>query len=180
MTVASQVVLEPAAQQVADAFSKPPFLYDMTPADARNVLNDAQSAAISKPPVDEEQDDEVESLESESSESESSEEMGTAETTEFRMPDHGRVIRAAMKPLPMPWEEEAEADSDVDGDDGDDDPTPGGGRTRVDSEDEGESRRAHGSRSESSIRKKSRACASSFRLRRSSIAPWRSSRSRGA
>ncbi|HEX7994002.1 MAG TPA: alpha/beta hydrolase [Streptosporangiaceae bacterium] len=54
MTVASQVVLEPAAQQVADAFSKPPFLYDMTPADARNILNDAQSAPVSKPPVDEE------------------------------------------------------------------------------------------------------------------------------
>ncbi len=54
MSVASQVVLEPAAQQVADAFSKPPFLYDMTPADARNVLNDAQSAPVSKPPVDEE------------------------------------------------------------------------------------------------------------------------------
>src|SRR5215475_8998057 len=54
MTVASQVVLEPAAQQVADAFSKPPFLYDMTPADARSVLNDAQSAPVSKPSVDEE------------------------------------------------------------------------------------------------------------------------------
>jgi len=54
MTAASQVVLEPAAQQVADAFSKPPFLWDMTPADARNVLNDAQSAPVSKPPVDEE------------------------------------------------------------------------------------------------------------------------------
>ncbi|HEX2317663.1 MAG TPA: alpha/beta hydrolase, partial [Streptosporangiaceae bacterium] len=54
MTVASQVVLEPAAQQVADAFSRPPFLYDMTPADARKVLNDAQSAPVSKPPVDEE------------------------------------------------------------------------------------------------------------------------------
>jgi acetyl esterase len=54
MTVASQVVLEPAAQQVADACSKPPFLYDMTPADARKVLNDAQSVPVSKPPVDEE------------------------------------------------------------------------------------------------------------------------------
>jgi acetyl esterase len=54
MTAASHLVLEPAAQQVADAFSKPPFLYDMTPADARNVLNDAQSAPVSKPPVDEE------------------------------------------------------------------------------------------------------------------------------
>jgi len=54
MTVASQVVLEPAAQQVADAFSKPPFLYDMTPADARKVLDDAQAAPVSKPSVDEE------------------------------------------------------------------------------------------------------------------------------
>jgi hypothetical protein len=44
MTTASPIVLEPAAQQVADAFSKPPFLYDMTPADARKVLEDAQSA----------------------------------------------------------------------------------------------------------------------------------------
>ncbi|MDR2984566.1 MAG: alpha/beta hydrolase [Nocardiopsaceae bacterium] len=54
MTVTSQIVLEPAAQQVADAFSKPPFLWEMNPVDARNVLNDAQSAPISKPPVDEE------------------------------------------------------------------------------------------------------------------------------
>jgi acetyl esterase/lipase len=54
MTAASPVVLEPAAQQVADAFSKPPFLYEMTPADARKILEDAQSAPVSKPPVDEE------------------------------------------------------------------------------------------------------------------------------
>ncbi|MGN6682095.1 MAG: alpha/beta hydrolase [Streptosporangiaceae bacterium] len=54
MTVASQVVLEPAAQQVADAFSKPPFLWDMKPTAARTVLIDAQSGAVSKPPVDEE------------------------------------------------------------------------------------------------------------------------------
>jgi acetyl esterase/lipase len=54
MTVTSTIVLEPAAQQVADAFSKPPFLYDMSPADARKVLEDAQSAPISKLPVDEE------------------------------------------------------------------------------------------------------------------------------
>src|SRR6185437_1793472 len=54
MTVTSPVVLEPAAQQVADAFSKPPFLYDMTPADARKVLQDAQSGPVSKLPVDEE------------------------------------------------------------------------------------------------------------------------------
>jgi acetyl esterase/lipase len=54
MTDASQVVLEPAAQQVADAFSKPPFLWDMKPTDARKVLIDAQSGTVSKPPVDEE------------------------------------------------------------------------------------------------------------------------------
>src|SRR5918997_4070785 len=54
MTAASPIVLEPAAQQVADAFSKPPFLYEMAPADARKVLEDAQSAPIRKLPVDEE------------------------------------------------------------------------------------------------------------------------------
>ena len=50
MTAASTIVLEPAAQQVADAFSKPPFLYDMSPADARKVLEDAQSAPVSIEP----------------------------------------------------------------------------------------------------------------------------------
>jgi len=54
MTATKPVVLEPAAQQVANAFSKPPFLYDMAPADARKVLEDAQSAPIDKLPVDEE------------------------------------------------------------------------------------------------------------------------------
>ena len=54
MTAASPIVLESAAQQVADAFSKPPFLYDMTPGDARKVLEDAQSGPVSKLPVDEE------------------------------------------------------------------------------------------------------------------------------
>jgi acetyl esterase len=54
MTTVSTPVLEPEAQQVADAFSKPPFLYDMAPADARKVLEDAQSGPIGKLPVDEE------------------------------------------------------------------------------------------------------------------------------
>ena len=55
MTEASStIVLEPAAQQVADAFSRPPFLFQMTPADARKVLDDAQAAPIEKLPVDEE------------------------------------------------------------------------------------------------------------------------------
>ena len=54
MTAASPVVLEPAAQQVAEAFSKPPFLYEMTPADARKVLEEAQSDPVGTLPVDEE------------------------------------------------------------------------------------------------------------------------------
>ncbi len=54
MTVASPVVLEPAAQQIADAFSQPPFLYEMAPADARKVLADAQSGPVGMPSVDEE------------------------------------------------------------------------------------------------------------------------------
>jgi acetyl esterase/lipase len=35
MTAPSPIVLEPAAQEVADAFSKRPFIYEKTPADAR-------------------------------------------------------------------------------------------------------------------------------------------------
>jgi acetyl esterase len=54
MTATNPVVLEPAAKQVADTFSKPPFLYEMAPADARKVLADAQSTPVSKLPVDEE------------------------------------------------------------------------------------------------------------------------------
>ena len=54
MAAASPVVLEPASQQVAEAFSKPPFLYEMAPADARKVLEDAQSAPVSKLQADEE------------------------------------------------------------------------------------------------------------------------------
>jgi acetyl esterase/lipase len=54
VTATNPIVLEPAAQQVADAFSKPPLLYEMTPANARKVLEDAQSAPVSKLPVDEE------------------------------------------------------------------------------------------------------------------------------
>ena len=54
MPAASSIVLEPPAQKVADAFSKPPFLWEMTPADARQVLEDAQAAPVSMPEVDEE------------------------------------------------------------------------------------------------------------------------------
>jgi acetyl esterase/lipase len=54
MPEASTIVLEPAAQQIANAFSRPPFLYQMAPADARKVLDDAQAAPIAKLPIDEE------------------------------------------------------------------------------------------------------------------------------
>jgi acetyl esterase len=54
MPAASPIVLEPPAQKVAEAFSKPPFLYEMAPADARMILDDAQSGPVSKLPVDEE------------------------------------------------------------------------------------------------------------------------------
>ncbi|MBO2448636.1 alpha/beta hydrolase [Actinomadura barringtoniae] len=49
----SEHVLEPAAQELADATSKPPFLYELGTEGARKVLDDLQSAPIGKPEVDE-------------------------------------------------------------------------------------------------------------------------------
>ncbi|MEU6556164.1 alpha/beta hydrolase [Streptomyces sp. NPDC046915] len=46
------LVLEPASQQLADATSKPPFLYEMGPAKARKVLDDIQAEPIDKLPAD--------------------------------------------------------------------------------------------------------------------------------
>jgi acetyl esterase/lipase len=46
-------VLETAAQQFADATSKPPFLYELGPEAARKVLDDVQAAPIAKLDVDE-------------------------------------------------------------------------------------------------------------------------------
>ena len=54
MTVTPKIVLEPAAQDLADATAKPPFLYDLGPEGARKVLDDLQAAPIEKPPVEEE------------------------------------------------------------------------------------------------------------------------------
>jgi acetyl esterase len=54
MAVQTKPVLEPAAQELADATSKPPFLYELAYADARKVLEDLQAAPIDKLPVDEE------------------------------------------------------------------------------------------------------------------------------
>jgi acetyl esterase/lipase len=54
MTVQTKIVLEPAAQEIADAFSRPPFLYELDYPAARKVLDDAQAAPVEKLPVDEE------------------------------------------------------------------------------------------------------------------------------
>ncbi|MGI5134251.1 MULTISPECIES: alpha/beta hydrolase [unclassified Streptomyces] len=56
MTVqpAGALVLEPASRQIADATSKPPFLYELGPEKARKVLDDIQAEPIDKPPADSE------------------------------------------------------------------------------------------------------------------------------
>ena len=46
-------ILEPAAQEIADATATPPFLYELGPDGARKVLDDIQSAPIEKLEVDE-------------------------------------------------------------------------------------------------------------------------------
>jgi acetyl esterase len=46
-------VLERAAQAFADAAAQPPLLYELTPAQARKVLDDVQAAPIDKLPVQE-------------------------------------------------------------------------------------------------------------------------------
>jgi acetyl esterase/lipase len=52
--VTNKVVLEPAVQKLADATSKPPFVYELGYADARKVLNDLQAGPVEKLPIDEE------------------------------------------------------------------------------------------------------------------------------
>jgi acetyl esterase len=56
MTVVSThapVVLEPASQEFVEASSKPPFIYQLNPAEARKVLDDVQDAPVEKLPVEE-------------------------------------------------------------------------------------------------------------------------------
>ena len=48
-----RVVLEPASQAFVEATSTPPFIYELTPAEARKVLDDVQSEPIEKLRVDE-------------------------------------------------------------------------------------------------------------------------------
>jgi acetyl esterase len=49
----NEPILEPAAQEIADATSKPPFPYELGPDGARKVLDDIQAAPIDKVEVDE-------------------------------------------------------------------------------------------------------------------------------
>ncbi|MCK9793424.1 alpha/beta hydrolase [Isoptericola sp. 4D.3] len=46
--------LEPEAQAIADATAQPPYFYEMTPDEARKVLDDLQALPTSKPDVEEE------------------------------------------------------------------------------------------------------------------------------
>jgi acetyl esterase/lipase len=49
----AQVVLEPASQAFVEATSTPPFIYELTPVEARKVLDDVQAEPIEKLRVDE-------------------------------------------------------------------------------------------------------------------------------
>ena len=53
-TKAASVVLEPASRNFVEATAKPPFLYELTPAEARKVLDDVQAAPVEKLAVEEE------------------------------------------------------------------------------------------------------------------------------
>jgi acetyl esterase len=52
ITTHAPVVLEPAAREFVLATSKPPFLYELTPDEARAVLDGVQAEPIDKLPVD--------------------------------------------------------------------------------------------------------------------------------
>ncbi|WP_128374502.1 alpha/beta hydrolase [Streptomyces cavernae] len=54
MTDTASPVLEPAAAGFADATAKPPYLFDLGPAEGRKVVDEVQSGDIAKPEVDEE------------------------------------------------------------------------------------------------------------------------------
>jgi acetyl esterase/lipase len=53
ITTTRPVVLEAASQEFVDATSTPPFIYELTPDEARKVLDDVQAEPIDKLPVDE-------------------------------------------------------------------------------------------------------------------------------
>ena len=51
VTTHAPVVLEPESQAFVEATAEPPFLYELTPAEARKVLDDVQAAPTDKLPV---------------------------------------------------------------------------------------------------------------------------------
>jgi acetyl esterase len=51
-TITRPVVLEAASQEFVDATSMPPFIYELSPAEARKVLDDVQAEPIEKLPVE--------------------------------------------------------------------------------------------------------------------------------
>jgi acetyl esterase/lipase len=53
-TAVNAPVLEPAAQAFADATAKPPFLFQLPPAEGRKIVDEVQSGAVALPDVDEE------------------------------------------------------------------------------------------------------------------------------
>src|SRR5918996_1730362 len=53
ITTTRKVVLEAASQEFVDATSTPPFIYELTPDEARKVLDDVQGEPIDKLPVEE-------------------------------------------------------------------------------------------------------------------------------
>ena len=52
-TTHNPVALEPASQGLVEATAGPPFLHELSPAEARAVLDELQAAPIDKPPVNE-------------------------------------------------------------------------------------------------------------------------------
>jgi acetyl esterase/lipase len=52
ITAHAPVVLEPASQAFVEATATPPFLHELTPNEARKVLDDVQAAPVDKLPVD--------------------------------------------------------------------------------------------------------------------------------
>lgn len=48
----ASIVLEPASQAFVEATANPPYLYELTPEEARKVLDDVQATPIDKLPVD--------------------------------------------------------------------------------------------------------------------------------
>jgi acetyl esterase/lipase len=52
VTTVAPVVLEPAAQEFADATANPPYLFDLGPIDGRTTVDEVQSEDVEKPDVE--------------------------------------------------------------------------------------------------------------------------------